>query len=250
MLAAERGEILLPPPEQLSTLPSREVTATTMSYVERTLADLFRSTEELDVARKQLAEDHRDAVHRPIIERANRTVTFCYKELARFDIKATTPEEAEKQFFALCPPPAPTVYEDFIRQLQNGQQLSPDALCQRVEDLFRERIILQARRRAMIRSGHEDERDDIDRRLASIRVEGTALKGFLESINCPITLRDPRQSEKEENIEEQFLRLYQARKRIVGMLTKEGDEKTVQHVEALYAQEQAKLFEQSDESYT
>lgn len=252
ILAAERAAIIPPaslPPAPLPSGP-RKITASTLPYVEQAIRELFHFTELYDRTRHQVTVDGNTATHRPIMDRSTRVVAFYYDELARFGIVASTPEEAETKFFAACPPAAPSVYEELIQQLKNGEAVAPAALCDRLEDLHREKIILQARRRASVRDDNAAEREALDRRLADIRREATDLRGFLDSIHCPIEFKDSREPDRELSLEEQFIRLYEGKKRVIEFLQKEGDQPTVDNVEALYAQEQAKLFEESSASYT
>ena len=239
-----------PPAPAPPPLPKRQITATTMGHVSNCIRQLFEFTEMYDRESQALALDKNQRAHEEKLARAIAGMAFCYKHLRLFGIDADTPETAEMQFFRLCPPPAPTVYEELIRKLKKRKAVPPDALCERLEDLHREKIILQARRRASIRRDDDCERNKLDQRLAEVRVEATEIKAFLEAINVPVDFKDHNQREQELSLEEKLLRLRDGRKRVIDYLTAEGDEQAVEQVDALYAQEQAKLFGQdSDSSY-
>jgi hypothetical protein len=250
ILDAERVQIVPISPVPAAAPPSanRQITATTMGHVSKSIQELFQFTEMFDRQSQALALDENEQAHESKLSRAIAGMAYCYKDLKRFGIDADSPEAAEMQFFQLCPPPAPTVYEELIQKLKKRKSVPPDALCERLEDLHREKIILQARRRASIRQGDDQERDDIDRRLADVRREATEIKAFLEAIKVPVEFKDRHEREQELSLEEKFIQLYSGKKRVIDYLTKEGDPQAVENVEALYAQEQARLFEQ-DSSY-
>jgi hypothetical protein len=135
-----------------------------------------------------------------------------------------------------------------MERISAGETVSPDAVQNRLEDLFREEIILQAKRRRMIRYHKENVRDAIDDRLSVIRQESTGLRDFLKGIGCSVEFPDYR--EREESREDAFFKLMEEKQKIITVLKQQGDEQGVEHVEALYAQEQARLFEAEDSSYT
>ncbi|HEV8413026.1 MAG TPA: hypothetical protein VGQ49_05495 [Bryobacteraceae bacterium] len=100
----------------------------------------------------------------------------------------------------------------------------------------------------MIRYHKENVRDAIDDRLSVIRQESTGLRDFLKGIGCSVEFPDYR--EREESREDAFFKLMEEKQKIITVLKQQGDEQGVEHVEALYAQEQARLFEAEDSSYT
>jgi len=244
--------------EQLAILPAgtsvvlteRRITARSIAAVEAAVNRLFELRDDIDRWREaEVLNGSTGSTARHHIQGALRVMEYQFEFLKSYGITADTPEQAEDSFFELCPfQPVLTVYEQLMQRLQAGEQISPDAVRSRLEDLFREEIILQAKRRRTIRTGRENIRDAMDARLSVLRQESTQLRDFLKSIGCSVEFADYR--EREESREDQFFKLLQEKQRVIEALQRQGDADTVEHVEALYAQEQAKLFGTDEENYT
>jgi hypothetical protein len=246
---AERNSVV--PAPLPAPAPAGPLTARGVFYIQQILKDLLEFTATCDQARKYLATNPGSTHHRSLLEQASRSMAFCLQELARFDIVASTPEEAEVMVLDLCPPPrqALTVYESVVARIRGGKKIPPDAIGERLEDLHREKIILQAKRRACVRDDRPEERRSIDYRLEGIRQEATELAAFLQEIDHKIDLSNPHDRQRENTLEEQFIELYEGKQRLINFLTDEGDTNAIENVEALYAQEQARLFD-ANSSYT
>src|SRR5262249_25672237 len=93
------------------------------------------------------------------------------------------------------------------------------------------------------------ERSAIDERLEAVREERSELTAFLQAIGYEVVFRDYRE-QPEASLVEEFLKLYGEKKEILKTLEAEGDSETAEHVKALYAQEQARLFEDDNSSYS
>jgi hypothetical protein len=247
--AAERAqEMATMDEEPASFAVDREVTASTAPYVSQAITELFQFTELADRERRILAEDRQDRVHRPVIERYQRAIAFYYQDLARFGIRAKTPEEAEMQYFQMCPPPAPTYYEELIIRIKAGEKISADPIRARVEDLFREELKMGGQRTRAVERKNGTERNAIDERLTQVRRERADLTEFLESIGYVVEFKDYR--DQQPSLVDEFMKLHEERKQIKQILEAEGDQHSAEVVDNLYAQEQAKLFEGDSSSYT
>ncbi len=152
------------------------------------------------------------------------------------------------QYFQLCPPAAPTYYEELIVRIKAGEKVSADPIRARVEDLFREERKVVGQRARSVERKKGTERNAIDERLAQTRRERADLTEFLQSIGYVVEFKDYR--EQEPSLVDEFMKLHEERKQIKQMLEAEGDQKSAEVVDNLYAQQQAKLFDGDGSSYT
>jgi hypothetical protein len=226
----------------------RRITARTIGQVERAIAELFQQRDIADDLREQQAKHGFDKGRQEQLDAALRAMEFRFELLRAYGVSGKSPEAVEEKFFQLCPSkPVLTLYEELAEKIKAKEEVSPDAVTGRLEDLHREEIILQARRRRSVRTGKDGLRENLDQRLSAVRREATVLRDFLTSLGCKIEFPDFR--EKEETREEQFFKLMREEDAIMAALKQKGDEQGVEHVEALYAQERAKLFAATTDDY-
>jgi hypothetical protein len=248
--AAERQAVMLPEAESSATSAPRQLTATTLPFVEQAIAKLFRLTEQLVEEGAALAGDRNENLHRPELQRLSRQLAFWYGELRRFGIDAATPEEAEIQMFPKCPPPVPSIYEEMMQRMRAGEKLSPDPLVHRLQDLSATERKFRGWRQSAIYQHRLEDVDMLDRRLESLRHEVVELKSFLDSIGCAVDLRPSRPPEQREpNLEEQIMRLSNMEKRLKEHFASMGQPERAEQLEAMFANEVARLFAPDDETY-
>lgn len=256
LLQAER--LQLRPPDVPGFLhgPSR-LTARTIPYIQGMIGRLFELRAGYDALRLNQALANDGELNREPLDCVMREMSFHVSELSRFGISASSPEDAEVQFWRMLPPapkplplpePAPTFYETLRDRIEAGEQVSPDAITERLEDLYREKIILSAKRRAVIRSEEFSDAGNIDLRLETIRREATDWKTLLEARGIVVEFK--RYRDMEESREELFHKLMRERRNIIEALAQSGEEEIIEHVKALYTQKQAQLFEADTQSYT
>ncbi len=245
--AAERLGVM--PPEMALEFRPRPITSRTLVSVEESITRLFELRAEVELLREQELVSGYSVVGYKRMQGLLKVMDYLFDLLKLYGIKAVTPEEAEEEFCRICPhQPVFTLYESLMTRIASGETVGPEAIRARLEDLFREEVILQAKRRRMVRVHRETVRDAIDERLSTIRQENTQLRDFLRSIGCSVEFPDYRA--REETREEQFFKLIAEKQKIIEILRTQGDEEGVEHVEALYAQEQARLFEADEGAYT
>jgi hypothetical protein len=247
VLLAERWDV-----SPTDVVPDRgplPLTARTIPVVENLISDLYQFRNERDRLRLLQATNGNSEASRGELQMAIRKTAFCFEELKRYGIVASTPEEAEEQFRKLYPSePAATYYEELQAKVRGGEQVSADPIRERLEDLHREKIMRSGQRRGAVRAGDMDEIKEIDDRLVVIRREFTELKDFLEQKGEKIEFKDYR--DREESLADQFFKLYQQKQQVIGVLNAGGDSESAGHVEALYAEQIQKLFTQSAQNYT
>lgn len=226
----------------------RRITSRTIGQVENAVSELFTLRDQIDRLREQQARKGFDGSSQELMEQQLRAMAFRFELLKAYGITADTPESAEEKFFELCPyQPVLTLYEQLAERIAKGEQVSPDAVRNRLEDLYREEIILQARRRWSVRRSRDEVRDDIDDRLTKVRREATELRDFMTSLGLVVSFPDYRQLE--ESREERFYKLLKEKDNMQAALVAKGDSDAVENLEAFFAQELARLFEITPESY-
>ncbi|PWU11998.1 MAG: hypothetical protein C5B51_01595 [Terriglobia bacterium] len=247
ILLAER--LAITPPDVSVVLNERRITSRTLGQVQRAIGELFRLRDQIDSAAERLAIHGYDEDSRQQIKEARRGLSFYFDLLKAYGIAAQSPEQAEDKFFELCPfqPPLAS-YEQMMERIKAGKQVGPDAVKGKLEDLVREEIILQAKRRHAIRHGREQVRQALDKRLDVVRRDATFFRDFLTSIGVSVEFADFRQ--QEETREEQFIKLLQEKDNIKAALKERQEDETAEHVDALFAEELAKLFKADEASYT
>jgi predicted RNA-binding Zn ribbon-like protein len=139
-------------------------------------------------------------------------------------------------------------YEELIEKSASGVPLTLEPLVERVHDLFREKIILQAKRRAAVRGSKRTALHEIDQQLAAVRREISETTIAIEKHGGSVDSPDPH--EKEQSLEDAFFAEYETRQRMLDELTRRGDAETAEALKALFAERQARLFKSDDEAYT
>lgn len=255
MVSAERLQVI-PPDEPAVLHGPLPLTPHAVPYLEYIVGELYRLRGDYLELRNDKGYERNAGPASEAVNHISGLTVFYLEQLKRYGIDVTTPEQAEEQFQHLRPPQPPALpppldwYQQFRERVLAGDEVVANGLLERLQNLHDEKRILSAQRRAAIRAGRLHHREAIDERLAEIRGEVANVHSFLKSAGIPVELKDPREPEKEESRRERFLKLYQEKQQIVGMLQTEGDEETIEHVEGLYAQEQAKLFDADEEHYT
>jgi hypothetical protein len=246
ILLAERLSVIHPQIPGNAVAAPIPISARTIAQVEGLINELFRFRQEYDTSEQREAREGKDwsAWRKTLL----RMMGCNFEQLKRYGIYAQTAEDAEQKFLSLCPrEPVKTVYEIQQEKIEEGQRVGVDILIERVKDLFREECILVVHRKNAIRSKRWSDQEEIDQRLAASRGEYAYWVDFLRLRGFPIELRE---REHEESLEEGIVRLCQAKIRVKKLLEQLGDPDGVDAVEALYAEETAKLFKPNSESYT
>ncbi len=245
ILAAERAAVM---PASTAPAPMRQITPSTMPYVSQVITELFQFTEVFDRHKLALAQDRNPAAHRPIMDNCSRGLQFYYEQLRLFGIHARTPEEAEQQYFRLCPPPAPTYYEQLMTRIRAGESAGWEPIRSRIEDLYREDLKLHVQRKRAVERKSISERDAIDQQLVAERKERGELTDFLKSINVAVEFKDYR--DQEASLLEELKNLIEEKSAAVKLFEAQNDPEGAEAIKNLYAEQQAKLFEQDTASYT
>lgn len=145
-------------------------------------------------------------------------------------------------------PPPQSYYAELKQKLKAGENVPIQPLRDRIQDLYRQKIILEAKRRDAVRHGRKAEIREIDAELEIVRREITDGLSVIEARGHSVDFGGHR--EREESMEETFFQDYRTEQRIIAQLTGNGDLQTAEAVKALYAERRAKLFQQDAESYT
>lgn len=229
-------------------LANRRITARTIGNVERAISELFSLRDSIDVLRDLEARYGFNSSHRKHIQEGLRAMAFRLELLKTYGIAADTPEQADEIFLRLCPPqPILTFYEELMERIKAGEQISPDALKSHFEELHRQDVILQMKRRHLVRRGRDAQVEHIDEQLSAVRRQSTQLRDFLRSIGESVQIPDYR--EREESREEQFLKMLAEEERMLAVLKQKGDGEGAEQLKALMAQERVKLFEAAEDTY-
>src|SRR5262249_34123490 len=122
------------------------------------------------------------------------------------------------------------------------------AIVERLYDLHREKRILAAKRRNVVKRGQEGGREVIDRRLADIRREFTCLEELLYSRGHMVDFREPQKEEREESTADKIRKLHEERKRAIEVL--EGDAERIERVNVLYDEKLEHLFDEEGDQLT
>jgi hypothetical protein len=244
--------------ERLAVSPALEgregplsLTPSAIPHVEGLIRELIEWRDQQHNLYKQQAYQEKDLSDQ--LDPLARVSAFNYQQLKRYGICASTPEEAEDQFGKLCPKDVtpeviPDPYHELRQRLLAGDTAVGESLKERAQDLWREKKILAGQRRAALKNGQTQLREVIDRRLIAARQEAAELHGVLESAGIKVELKYPGDPEKQASRKEQFLQLHGEKEQIIEILRREvASEETIEHVEALYAEAQAKIFDPGDE---
>jgi len=142
----------------------------------------------------------------------------------------------------------PSVYESTAAQVASDSKYPSKAIEDRLDELEHEKDILQHKRRKAIRAGDASWRDRIDERLNELRQEMNSLMEAMNTAGRTVNIRDYR--DREENREEEFLKIFAGQKRVTNVLEAEGEMEIAEHARALYAQDMARLFGAGEDTYT
>ena len=181
ILLAER--LAVSPPDNFSLSGPRQLTARTMPQVQNAIDQLFRWRGTADSAAEQDAAERQPNKRRQSINNALRQMRFYFDLLRAYGITAEMLEQAEEQFHKLCPVSPPLAsYEQMMERIKAGDEVSPEAIKNALEDLLREERILKAKRRESVRAGQEEAKKKIDQSLLTVRRSSTYFRKFLSSI--------------------------------------------------------------------
>jgi len=238
---AERLTIM--PPESPITLTDRRITARTIAQVEAAISEFFQLRNQVDQLRADQAQHGYDSTRYLAIEENIRGMAFRQELLEAYGITAQTPEAAEEKFLELCPypGPTPTLYEELAENIRAGANISPDDVKSRLEDLFREEIILKSKRRLAVRVGGDRQRESIDARLSDVRREATTLRDFFVSRGCSVEFPDYREREREDSTVEKLRKELENQKQMRGLLKGENNANE-EVVEERFAERLAKIL--------
>jgi len=147
------------------------------------------------------------------------------------------------------PLPPQDFYSELIEKVNTGQQVPVEPLVDRLKDLFREKIILEAKRRTAVRECKSSVVHDIDQRLEIVRKKIAEVRAAVEKCGKIVDLQERREPEQ-TTIEDAFFADYDEEQRIIDRLENDADTQTASSVRALYAERRGKLFQQDSERYT
>lgn len=250
---AERRDVM---PESVVEAPSwmdspLAVNRRTKPQIQRTIEELYRLRDRHGTLLEQQVTAQRPSELQSELDAIVRLTNFQLKYLTRYGIFAEAPEEAEEQLKELLPEEltfTPAYYEDLMVRIKTGERLSRQPLRDHLNELHKESIILQMQRKVAVKSKKAEERESLDERLVAVRREAADLQGFLESLGEKVVFEDYR--EREQSFTEKFKKLQDEKSEVIELLRKQGDDGSIPNVEALFAENVAKLFEPDEASYT
>lgn len=243
VLAERLDTVPLATPASLQTVVP--ITDRTIANVENSVANLFALRDDYDKKQHALVRGARGSQQE--LQQVLRSMAFHYDLLRRYGISATTPEDAEKQFRILCPcEPIKTIYERLEERIVAGEKIGVDVMTERVKDLFAEQCILVAQRKHAMRKQDWDEQRGLDKRIENARAELARWMDFLRGQGHDVSLRPV---EQEQTLEQGIVGLIQQKVKVKEQLVQLGETEAAEAIEALYAEQAAKLFK-STEAYT